>query len=548
MTIVNYSLYLLLGLVPFIWSRQINGNYFNAKTFCIYFLSGLCLFSITFSHEKLKKIHLSKPLQIALLFFCGSALIRPFIDQSLVSFYQIFKPLAFCIIAYFIFISEDLEQKNRSSLLNFFSGLFIFAILALNLYDIYDFRFIQNTLDQGRLLGTFGNVNMFGEFFVLALPLVYVWSNDAKKVSDILRTLVLALWVFVIIYTRSRSSWIGLALFVAFVLYKNFNKKDILAFTLGLLFYMTCLWLPVNQTDTVDEVKKNSFIERVSLYKASLELIVDHPLGISLGTFTNEIIPYRMHQDYKPYELEFADQPHSELLKWGIEYGWLGLLFAIYVLFSLFKNIYLAKNKLLISAFLVFVPQMLFQFPFENPASLLILTVYFGLWLKTQKKSDYLQMTWLKIGLASLATLVVTNSLLFIVSVVSESQFQNNFELTSTLCSIYPANQKNCNYKNMILIQQGKTTEFRNELKSELPYSYMTSDLQRILPNYFSKINDEKHLCENLMVYKIIYPAQKYFEEKNIHYCTQKYAVPVRFESPQQFRSDYKNWIEKIIL
>ena len=548
MTILNYTLYLLLALVPFIWSRQINGNYFNAKTFCIYIISGLCLYAIAFSNKNLKKIYFSKYLQIAVLFFCGSALIRPILDASLVSFYQIFKPVAFCSIAYFIFLAEDIEQENRSDLLNFLTGLFIFAILALNLYDIYDFRFVQNTLEQGRLLGTFGNVNMFAEFFVLTIPLVYIWSHDAKKVSNILRTLVLALWVFVIIYTRSRSSWIGLAFFALFVIYKNFNKKDIFAFTLGLLFYLTCLWLPVNEKDTVDEVKKNSFIERVSLYKASLELIADHPFGIGLGAFTNEVIPYRMHQDYKPYEFEFADQPHSEVLKWGIEYGWLGLIFAFFILLSIFKNIYFTKNKLLISAFLVFVPQLLFQFPFENPASLLVLAFYLGLWLKIQKKSVRVQSSWLKIGLISLATLSVAHGLIFISAIVSESQFQNNFELTSAMCSIYPANQKNCNYKNILLIQQGKTTEFRTDLKSELPFSYMTSDLQRILPNYFSKINDEKHLCENLMVYKIIYPAQKYFEDKNINFCSQKYAAPIHFESPQQFRSDYVNWIEKIIL
>lgn len=550
--IYNYICTILFALVPLVWSKQINGNYFNAKLFSVYFLSGLCLLLTSVILKKRPQLKLKKSLLGCCLFLASYMILQPLFSENAFSILYIFKPLTFCVFAYYFYVT-DIDTDERSTLFNLFNWAMtgiVLTLTAAQLYEIYQIRFIQDSLEQGRILGTFGNVNMLSEFFILALPLVYFWSNDKSTISAHLKTLTLALWIFIILYTRSRSTWIGLGLFAAYMVYNNLNKKilmrDLIVFSVSLIMYFICVLLPASGGEIVDHVKKNSFAERLSLYKASVELISDRPLGIGLGNFTNEIIPYRLKQDFKPYEYEFADQPHSEVLKWGLQYGVFGLLICIIFLFLIFLNLLKTKNIFLLSAFLVIIPQIAFQFPFENPASLLVIALYFGYWLKTQKGSDTDLTFKVRSVFAVLSLILLVNSLLFISAIVVESQFKDDLEKSALLCKLYPINQRNCNHKNVLLLQNNQTAQFRSELKTEINYSYLTSDLQRILPMYFLKMNDEKRLCENALIYELMYPAQRHFESKDLTYC-RKYPVPLKFENPMQFRADYRLWLEKSV-
>jgi hypothetical protein len=543
---MKYLIYFLITLSPFIWSKQINGNYFNAKMFLIYLISGLCVASIAFFQKRSLKFQLPKAFQISILFFALYMLFKPALSHHFFSYFYIFKPMAFIAIAYFVALS-DLSLIENKYIQSIFSVL-VCVLIGLHIFEIFDFRFIQGTLDHGQMLGTFGNVNMLSEFFILFLPFIYIWTKQTEKFPQFLKYVALSLWVFIIIYTRSRSSWIGLALFIAFVLFRNFNKKDLFSFSIGLLLYIACLVLPTTKESFVDKDKQNSFHERISLYKSAVQMMVDHPMGMGLGTFVNELIPYRLHQDYKPSEFEYADQPHSEILKWGVQFGWTGFLLSLGILGYIFIQLLRTKNDFLFSFLLTLMPQIFFQFPFENPMGILLIGIFTGLWLKTKSQTIDQTANWkLKTALGIISIFAVVHSFIFISSIVIESQFFKDEKKTSLMCSIYPVNHRNCNFKNVLLLEKNAMTQFRVELKNELEFSYLTSDLQRILPIYFQRNKDEKHLCESLLIYKMMYPKQKYFNPQDLEFCS-KYTSPIQYQNPIQFRSDYKNWIEGFFL
>ncbi len=543
---LNILVCLLCISIPLIWSKQINGNYYNAKMFVLFLTSGFALLSFS-TAEQLRKIQIHKSVYLIILFFLYYQFAYN-IDNSLLSFLFGLKPLALYVLSYFFFQFDTSFIKKQSQAFFTMTGFLLTIFLVLHLYEVYDFRILKDTIDQGRMLGTFGNINMVSEFFILSLPFVYWYLTHATASSkNQFKYLALTFWVFIILYSRSRSSWIGLFLFALYIAYKHFNKKHLAYMSLGWALYLACMLIPASQKDLVTETKKESFTERLSLYKATAQLIADRPFGTGLGTFTNEIIPYRLIQEHKPHEFQYADQPHSEILKWGAQYGWLGLALCFglcgYIIFSIFR----LKETLLILGFLVLLPQILFQFPFENPASILLISMYLGFWLKKTMSKDQFHLTWkIRTALLILGVLMILNSFAYIYSIYVESQFNKDLKKTSLMCTIYPISHKNCNYKNVLLLEANQTSQFRQEIKNELFFSYFTSDQQRILPLYFQKTNDVKHMCENILIYQLMYPLQKNYSPGDIQYC-QRFSIPIRFDNPKQFNLDYQKWLQKAL-
>lgn len=532
--------------IPFIWSKQINGNYYNAKMFILFLATGFALLSFSIS-DNLKKIHFHKSFYLGILFFLYYQFAFSLNENFLTLLFGL-KPLALYVLTFYFYqLDTNFIQKYKKSFLSI-TNLLLIVFLTLHMYEVYEFRVLKDTIDQGRMLGTFGNINMVSEFFILSLPMLYFFiTNESDSTKDQFKYLALTFWVFIILYSRSRSSWIGLVLFAIYISYKHFNKKHLLYMSLGWALYIVCMLIPASQKDTVQDDKKNSFIERLSLYKATAQLITDNPLGIGLGSFTNVIIPYRLVQEHKPHEFQYADQPHSEILKWGAQYGWLGLALCLSFLGYIVFSIYKLNHPLLISGILVLSPQIFFQFPFENPASILLISIYLGLWLKKTNPISIMINNWkFKIVFLFLGLLMIVNSFAYIYSIYVESQFNKDLDKTSLMCAVYPINHKNCNYKNVLLLEANQTTQFRQDLKSELFYSYFTSDQQRILPLYFQKMNDAKHMCENILIYQLMYPQQKNYNFNDIQFC-QKFSTPIKMDNPEQFKTDYKNWLQKSI-
>lgn len=539
------SIIILLFFIPLAWSKQVNANYYTTKTFLFYFTTSLSFIWLFIRSKEIKFPKLNKTIWIPLFFILCFNLFYPLMMPHWG--YALFSFKFYCVLFLTLFLYNlDFDPQMLWKKLYIPFILMVIGVLFFTFYDIYRFRIVQDNLEPWMVLGSFGNVNMLAEFFIMFLPLIYYWTLQQDQFPKFLKLAVFCIWFFVVLYARSRSSWIGLGLWFAIMLWFRISKQHIiaLAISLGLFFLITMT--PATNNNVV-QAKSNSFAERISLYQSSFDLISEAPLGVGIGTFINKIIPYRVIQDFKPYEYEYADQPHSEWLKWTLQYGWLGIILIAVMLFGILTKVLPSKNLHFYGAIAVLIPQLTFQFPFENPATNLVLCLYFAWGLKEfftphqLKISNPMKSFFVFIGLIG-----VLNSGLFISSVYIESQYPKDIDKTSIICDLYPINVRPCNMRNNQLIQTN-TTAARLAMFEKLPFYYFTSDFQRSLPIYLQAIKNEMAMCNSLQIYQMIYAAQKSFETKTLEFCNSKYPKPFTFITPKQFLIDYYNWTEKTL-
>jgi len=536
---------IVLVLIPMVWSRQINGNYYNAKLFLVYAISGFCCYFLATLPNKIQWPDFKKNWLFfgIISFILAFNLIQPvFLGHWGFILYS-FKMLALIALVLF-FINADWDLFYKTTTFDLIFTCVITFIIFVTLNDVYDVRFIKGIDESWHILGTFGNINMLAEFFLLSLPLMYFWLNHPTKIPYWLKWILFVFWIFLIVFSRSRSAWMSLGLWTVFLVWQKIKIKEALAILLGIGLYFSMQLIPTTQSN-VTEAKSNSFAERLSLYKATSEMILDNPLGVGSGAFASEIIPYRIKQAFPAPEYEFADQPHSEILKWFAQYGWLGGLLCLTALALILKDLWLLKNNMLLGAFVVMIPQMSFQFPFENPGTLLMLAFYLGIWLHLKKQWAPQPLKpksrW---ALVLLGTVMIAQAGLFITAIFVESQLKTRLDLTSMMCDWYPINIRNCNSSTISYSEKGQSTEARQTLLYYKDFAYFSSDFQRVFAFAYQFSNDKRPLCEMIRIYNVIYPHQKNFNQQVMNVCT-GIPAPIQYFNPSQFKQDYSRWLEK---
>jgi O-antigen ligase len=539
------AIIMILWLIPLAWSRQVNANYFTTKLFLFYAVSGLALAFMAIFQSKINflKVSSTKALWVPILLLLGFNLAQPlaFANWGFILFaFKFFALLALILF----FVNINIEKFIGSKLSTVMTLTITVTVIAVSLNQFYDFRIERGINESWHILGTFGNINMMAEFLLLSLPLVSLWVRDEKYLPRPLKILIFSLWIFLIVYARSRSGWLSLALWSGFILILSPSKNDIISLLVGVSLYFAANLIPSTQ-DNVAAAKSNSFAERLSLYKATAELVVDRPLGIGVGTFSNEIIPYRMKQDFPPPEFEFADQPHSEILKWFAQYGWVGGFLCLFLIGFIVRNLWLSKDVLLGGAFVAMVPQLLFQFPFENPATLLLLAFYFAIWIGRKKWTQEVHLRPMaRLSMIVVGLIIIVNGFLFFSAVLVESQFKKDLQLSESMCALFPINIRNCNNTTLLYTEQKNLTAARQILKQNRPYAYFASDFQRMFTFLFQFDADKRAMCEMIHVYNTVYKNQRNFPQEIVKAC-QPVPVPFRYEAPEQFKTSYVEWLDK---
>ena len=295
--------------------------------------------------------------------------------------------------------------------------------------------------------------------------------------------------------------------------------------------------------------KENSFNERMGLYEATLDMIKDNPWGIQVGRFMGEIEPYQMNSSIKPSEFSYFDQPHSEFLKWGVQFGWVYLatvfVFMFTVMFQLGKWLLLKKKSYFLESFMVLAPQMLFQFPFENPASLLYLSLLFALFFREFSTAKIFNVHIIYRPIAFVLFLAGSYSAIgFVNSVYHESTMPRN-ESIITACEYYPINVKTCHAKLTYFLENKKFDSFVSDFKTDFIREPFFVDYLRLLPTYYSIKQNNKKTCEALFLYKTIFPEQKAFDNKYYVECK---GTPnlFYFDNPKKFKAKYLAWLDNL--
>lgn len=551
-SILNLFLLALIFFIPLAWSKYLNANYVSAKYFLYYVVSSLTLL-VSFRRlilPQLPKFLWAALAGISILHFLSPALTGNWYDLMYLG-----RFLGFCFFSYYFFTLriKSLDEVYRKVTYAIF--LVIALIVVFAAWDFYKFRIELMSIQSGYLLGSFGNVNMMAEFLVLTVAFVFHWTSFKDRVPYWVKMGLFALWIFFIMYCRSRSTWLGLIAWALWQLWQRKRIKEVIGvFILSVSMYFAAMHLPYTE-DGID-FKKDSLKERVNLYRSTGQMIVENPLGFGIAHFDNFLVPYQLGSEGKPNEYLHYDQPHSEIFRWTTQLGWLGMLFGfIFMGFAAWILLFKRKaiesvevfkdSKFLIESVLLLAPQMIFQFPFHNPTSLVYLAFLLGLFLSLFPTAKNLALTWKsRLPIALLALVGVINGVAFVTSIFYESVRSDDASMVAFACDIYPINQNACFLKTYHILKAERYLEARPEFQRSFGNFVYHRGLLRILPTYLKYTAGDQASCESVHVYQLLFPEQKFFDAQVIKSCA-GFSTPIKFENPKQFDRDYRYWLNR---
>jgi hypothetical protein len=246
----------------------------------------------------------------------------------------------------------------------------------------------------------FGNVNMAAQFQGFAVVLLTAGSRRAggRRALGWLREGLLALSVAWLYLLSCRSVLLGLSVAILALLLTKRLAARALARTLGLatMVVLSLLWLgpligprsaPAPDPRPMAD-KATSTAIRLAVWRGTLGMIRDHPLGVGSANFGEAFIPYQLGlEQVSTGDLLFRT-PHSELLRALAEEGIVFVVVVAFFLLSLLRALRRAFHAtpegssppaLLVAGFPFLAVEAFFQFPFGTAYGCLMAAVLLGL-------------------------------------------------------------------------------------------------------------------------------------------------------------------------
>ncbi len=285
---------------------------------------GLTIMSIIYkgNHIEYPKLYLA-----FLLFFISSIILSQVYNIGPKQGLEVFIIyMVFTILALFVPYIVDTEVK-----LDWLLNTIGLTVIYLGLYGFYQFIFgapmdeawLDKELSANltRVYSFFGNPNVYGEYLVMVLPIMFALFYKTKnKIKKVFYLGIFAFGAVNVLMTLSRGSMLSLA--IAMVILVVLGAQDYLAF-LVLAGLVGSSILPESIIRRILSIFKGgdtSTSYRKSIYQASIDMLKDYSIsGTGLGQFK---------ELYKVYSLNAAKSfhAHNTILMIYIEMGILGLI------------------------------------------------------------------------------------------------------------------------------------------------------------------------------------------------------------------------------
>jgi putative inorganic carbon (HCO3(-)) transporter len=237
------------------------------------------------------------------------------------------------------------------------------ALFAISSFIVSVYGIIQNfTLDSTtqswvdptlfsdittRVYSTLSNPNVLGQFLILTIPVILSCILHSIKCSMPKKTTAMYL-VFILsgftclIFTWSRSAWVGVMLSVVLMLC-IYNKRWI-ALCVAALFVMP-LVLPesiLSRLTSIGNTEDTSTTYRIAVWTSSINMIRDYPLcGIGLGSDAF----LKIYTRYALSGADFALHAHNFYLQWIVDVGVWGLIIFVSAVLTAYGLIASVKDK-----------------------------------------------------------------------------------------------------------------------------------------------------------------------------------------------------------
>lgn len=256
------------------------------------------------------------------------------------------------MLGYFVTVgivnNKDLLKRSVAAL-----SLSMIAVAAIGLYQNFTGNISEEWIDtqmfeeiSGRVVSTFENPNMLGEYLILLLPLVVAaMLGDGKMSKKPGYFVCFIAGAACLVFTWARGAWLGF-LFSAVVFLLMWNRKAMGAIVAAIMALPLAIpYLPesiVSRFSSIGDLGDTSTNYRVYIWRGSANLASDYALtGIGVGEKAfDKIYPY-----YSFAGIEKAPHAHNLFLQLFIEVGIFGFLVFLAVLICMFQTGFsLAKN------------------------------------------------------------------------------------------------------------------------------------------------------------------------------------------------------------
>ena len=300
------------------------------------------------------------------------------------------------VLFYFVIINTITTKKQLNRIFYvLISVATLTAIYGIHQYmtgDVYSQAWLDGEMFEDirmRVYSTLENPNVYGEYLLLVIPLIasLLWTEKGWK-KKLFLFICLGITGLALVLTFSRGCWLGI-LFAIFILAIIIDRRFILLGILGLI----CLpfVLPetiINRFMSIGNMADSSTSYRVYIWMGTLAMLKDYWLsGVGMGiTSFNTIYPlYSYHNISAPHS-------HNLYLQVIVEYGFIGFLTMVGVMYNYFKEMFISlkvkKNIVvggLMSGMLGFLLQSMTDHTWYNYRVFLMFWVIIGLSIVASK-------------------------------------------------------------------------------------------------------------------------------------------------------------------
>ena len=243
------------------------------------------------------------------------------------------------MLSYFLIVNLVKSQLFlKKVLISLAIGVFVCALIGIwqNFFGIADTTWTDVDMFseiETRVVSTFENPNVFGEYLIMILPLIvsmFIVEKSFKHKSFLFVSFVVG--CMALIFTWSRGAWLGFLL--SMVLYLIvINKKSIALYCVGIIALPFAYpFFPESirgRIESIGNMADSSTSYRVHIWEAAWEMLQDWWLtgiGVGVGAFQ------KIYPSYALSGIETAPHSHNLFFQVFLELGIFGIAAFFFVI------------------------------------------------------------------------------------------------------------------------------------------------------------------------------------------------------------------------
>lgn len=398
----------------------------------------------------------------------------------------------------------------------------------------------------------FGHTNSAAQFTAICLLLLAAlpWPPAGSRGARALLGLVMGAGLFYLVLTRGRSAQLAFAAALLALVYLRFGgrtwgRRAWVRAAAALVAVVFALGVLAALTGFSPNLQKSSLTDyRSHLWRSTLPLIAERPLGVGADNFEFRIVPYQKG-GVSLSEHYLAVSPHNEWLRYLAEDGIpLSLLFA-----ALLVWLYVAWWGKGGPARIVVLPLSVFfllegsvQFPFQLTFPVLVAATLFGYMASVAIPAR----AWPKARWAQgVRSGCVAVALLFLAGwglEVATRRWENSADIdrAQLACRVAPGNWRACLQAARLLVADGRISDARAVVEKVLALEPANYPALRHLSSIAGMQGDRMEACFLAWKYQDVFGGKSSLQgmyEKN---CPARWREYFERKRPKQYRGGWQ--------